>query len=191
MKKAIIFSLLISCLSAGELLYPSVVKNVSLSENLKEVAGKLLPTNGVEILEKKDGVVKFAVTGYQNPKSPNIVYFTPKARILVVSFAKTKVPQFEVLGDEDGFKKVKLIAYTNDGDFSANLDEMFAEANTKFMENCGTCHPPHLGHTQVANRWPALIKSMQARTPLHQDEIWTITQFLQKHSKDFNIKEIK
>ena len=191
MRKFIIFSLLLSCLSAGELLYPSVVKEVSLSQNLKEVAGKLLPTNGVEILENSGGVVKFAVTGYQNPKSPNIVYFTPKARILVVSFAKTKAPEFEKLGEEDGFNKVKVIAYTNDGDFTPNLDEMFASANTKFLENCGTCHPPHLAHTQVANRWPALIKSMQARTPLNQDEIWVITQFLQKHSKDFNIKENK
>ena len=191
MKKTLILLILANVLFAGDLVYSSVVKSVSISPNLSDTAGKLLPTNAIEILEKKDGVVKFATTGYQNPKSPNIVYFTPKARILVVSFAKTKMPEFEVLGDEDGFKKVKLIAYTNDGDFSANLDEMFAEANTKFMENCGTCHPPHLGHTQVANRWPALIKSMQARTPLNQDEIWTITQFLQKHSKDFNIKEIK
>lgn len=191
MKKFLILAVFLANLFAGDLMYSSVVKNVSTSENLSDISGKLLPTNPVEILETKNGIVKFAVMGYQNPASPNIVYFTPKARILVVSFAKTKMPKFEILAQEDGFNKVKVIAYTKDGDWSSNLEQMFNTARTKFEESCGVCHPLHHPHTQVANRWPAFIKSMQSRTPLNQDEIWVITQYLQKHSKDFNIKESK
>ena len=71
---------------AGETLYGTVLKQVSVNGDLSHKDGRLLPTNAIEVLEVKDGVVKFSLTGYQNPKAPNVIYFTPKARIIAVHF---------------------------------------------------------------------------------------------------------
>ena len=71
---------------AGETLYGTVLKQVSVSGDLSHKDGRLLPTNAIEVLEVKDGAVKFSLTGYQNPKAPNVIYFTPKARIIAVAF---------------------------------------------------------------------------------------------------------
>lgn len=190
MKKVILICALVGC-AFGDTMYSDVVKNVSLSENLSEVAGKLLPTNAINILEKKDDVVKFELSGYQNPAAPNIVYFTPKARILALVFAKQKAPEFEIVGKEGNFNKVKVIAYTNDGAFSSNLDEIFSTAKQKYEESCSVCHQLHLSKAYPANRWQPLVKSMLSRTPLTGDESQTIIQYLQKHSSDVNIKETK
>ena len=170
---------------AGETLYGTVLKQVSVSGDLSHKDGRLLPTN------VKDGVVKFSITGYQNPKAPNVIYFTPKARIIAVAFSKQAKFQSESLGEEDGFNKVKIIAYTDDGALSGDVDKIFAGAKEKFEASCSVCHALHQPASYEANRWPGYIKSMLSRTPISEDESWAVVQYLQKHSKDVNLKETK
>ena len=191
MSLALLASLANALPSAGETLYATAVKQVSLNEDLSDNSGRLMPTNAIEILSADEKKVKFALTGYQSEKAQNIIYFTDKARIISIAFSKQANFQSEILENLGEYNKVKVVAYTTPEALEGDIDQIFATAKKNHEENCGTCHPLHRGETQVSNRWPALIKSMQARTPLNQDEIWTITQFLQKHSKDFNIKESK
>lgn len=189
--KKIILLCVICGFAMGETMYSNVVKDVSLSENLNDVAGKLLPTNGVNIVDKKGDVIKIELIGYQNSSSPNIIYFTPKARILAMAFSKQKAPQVEVLGQEDGFNKVKVTAFTKNGEFTSNLDEIFAVAKQKYEESCSVCHQLHPSNAYPANRWSPLVKAMLSRTPLNSDESQTMIEYLQKHSKDVNLKETK
>lgn len=176
---------------AGETLYGTVLKQVSVSGDLSHKDGRLLPTNAIEVLEVKDGVVKFSLTGYQNPKAPNVIYFTPKARIIAVAFSKQAKFQSESLGEEDGFNKVKITAYTDEGALSGDVDKIFAGAKEKFEASCSVCHALHQPADYEANRWPGYIKAMLSRTPISKDESWTVVQYLQKHSKDVNLKDMK
>ncbi|MBP3224754.1 MAG: cytochrome C [Campylobacter sp.] len=176
-----------NALSVGDSAYSVAVKNISLSADLSDSVGRLMPTNEIKIIEADDKKVKFSLEGYQSAKAQNIIYFTDKARIISVAFSKQAKFDAEVLENLGEYNKVKITAYTSPDALETDLKAIFSTAKKNHEENCGTCHPLHRGETQVANRWPALIKSMQSRTPLSQDEIWVITQYLQKHSKDINV----
>ena len=54
-----------------------------------------------------------------------------------------------------------------------------------------TRHALHQPADYEANRWPGYIKAMLSRTPISKDESWTVVQYLQKHSKDVNLKDMK
>ncbi|MCR4942857.1 MAG: cytochrome C [Campylobacter sp.] len=182
--KKLILTCFLSAFCLGESLYPTLVKNVWIDENSKKIVGKLLPTNEIKVLERKDGIIKFEINGYQNPKAKNIIYFTPKARVIALSFAKNKAPEFKILSTKDGFNKVSTIAYTDDKDFSTNLDEIFNTAKTLYNENCGLCHALHDPSNYEANRLPSMFNSMASRTAIEKNMHHTVIQYLQKHSKD-------
>lgn len=188
LKYACAVFLALSFANAAQIGFASEVKNVSLSDDLSAVAGKLLPTNEIEILEKKDGKIKFAIKGYQNPSAPNIIYFTPKARIIALSFAKNKAPEFEILEKKDGFNIVRAVAYSDDKNIVDDVNKLFESAKTAYNENCGLCHALHNPSDYEANRLPALFNGMVGRTGIPKNQHWSVIQYLQKHSKDVNIK---
>lgn len=175
----------------GDIMYGTDVKPVSLSADLKNVVGKLLPTNEIEVLENKSGVVKFAIKGYVLKTSPNIIYFTPKARILALSFAKGKTPKYEIIKSSDTYDEVKLIAYTDDKNLTKDIKALFTKSEQIYTENCGICHSLHKPSEYEANRLPALFDSMVSRTGIEKADRWAIKEWLQKHSKDVNINNLK
>lgn len=189
LKKIALGAILASSLFAGELMYGTDVKGVSLSSDLKAVVGKLLPTNEIEVLENKNGVVKFALKGYALKASPNIIYFTPKARILALSFAKGKEPKYEIIKSSADYDEVKVIAYTDDKNLTKDLKELFAKSEKLYNESCGLCHPLHKPSDYEANRLPALFDAMSSRTGIEKTEHWAIKEWLQKHSKDVNVNK--
>lgn len=193
MKKLILASLVLStCLFAKDVFYSTVVKPVYLDETSKVIAGKLLPTNAIEILDRVGNRVKFSIEGYQNPAVSNVIYFSSGQRILSLAFAKTKSPKFEIIknGENGEWNKVKVVAYTDDGDFTKNLDENFAKSKKLYTENCSICHALHKPSEFQPNQWPALFKSMLSRTPIDKKDEWSIIQYLQKHGQNMQ-KETK
>lgn len=187
MKKIILSVILLTCsLFANQTLYSTVVKPVYLNETTDVVAGKLLPTNGIEVLQTTNKRIKFSIKGYQNPDVANVIYYSDGQRILALAFAKTKAPKFELIkkGENGSWNEVRVVAYTNDGNFTDNLNLLFEKAKKQYQDSCSICHAMHQPTHYSANQWPALIKSMISRTPIDKKDEWTITQYLQKHSKD-------
>lgn len=187
-KKILLLSAL-SVLLNAEAMVGTDVKEVSVSGDMKDIAGKLLPTNEIEVLENKGGVVKFALTGYVNKAASNVIYFTSKAKIISLSFAKAKTPKYETLGTENGLDKVKVIAYTTDKNLTNDLKRLFAKADKLYTENCGLCHPLHPSTEFVAASWPQRFDGMITRTSIAKEDAWAIKQWLQKHSSDFNLNK--
>lgn len=192
MKKALFMGLLFCGYAFGEVVYSNAVKPVYLDKNSSIIAGKLLPTNSVEILEQKDGFIKFSLRGYQNPAVPNVVYYSNNQRILSLAFAKTKVPKFEIIkeGKNGQWNEVKVDAYTTSGEFENNLEPMMKKASELYTTNCSVCHALHKIDRYSANQWPSLFKSMLSRTPIDKKDEWLVIQYLQKNAKD-SIKETK
>ncbi len=190
MLKAFLASSLALCaLCASELKYATDVKSVSLSTDLKAVVGKLLPTNEIEVLENKGGVVKFSLKGYAFKSSPNVVYFTPKARIIALSFAKGKEPKYEIIKSNGDYDEIKVVAYTDDKLLTDDLKALFAKSEKLYNESCGMCHPLHKPSDYEANRLPALFDAMASRTAIEKSDHWAIKEWLQKHSKDVNVNK--
>lgn len=185
MKKLILAGLLISSAFSASILYPTDVKSVYLTKDSKDVAGKLLPTNAIEVLEKSNGKIKFALSGYVNPAAPNVIYYSNGERIIALSFAKTKTPKYEILQKKvDGkWDKVEVEAYTTDSELTSELAPIMAKAKQTYQESCSICHHLHKESQYNPNQWPSLFKSMLSRTPIDKKDEWTIIQYLQKASK--------
>ena len=174
-------------IKSGQSLYPARVKEVFLSADKGKVAGKLLPTNEIFVEELGPELIKFKIKGYSQKKSPNIIYFKEGLRIISISFAKAQMPEITTLKEGEGseaYDEVELSAWTDFADFSMDLKGLFAYAKTTYDENCSMCHSLHAESHYNAAQWPNLFKSMVGRTGIDKDDIYLVTQYLQKHSSD-------
>lgn len=184
MKKILLLVCIASCVFASEISYATKVKSVYLSPDDTKVAGRLLPTNAINILEDGKKLVKFEIKGFQNPSSPNIIYHNDGTRILALAFSKTSKPDIKVVksGKDGAWNEVKVVAYTTKGDFEKDLNPMFEKASNLYKSNCSMCHALHDINHYNANQWPALFRSMVDRTPIEKDDRWLVIEYLQKHT---------
>lgn len=176
--------LCLNILFCAELVYPNTVKSVYLDESKSKVAGRLLPTNGIEILSKNTNLVKFRIKGYQNPGVSNVIYAKNGERILALAFAKTAKPEIKIIkkGENSSWNEVSVVAFTTDGDFENSVEPMFAKAKQLYSDNCSMCHTLHDVNHYNANQWPSLFNAMVARTPIEKADHWLVIEYLQKHT---------
>ncbi|CAD7288842.1 Cytochrome c-type protein TorC [Campylobacter majalis] len=185
--KKILFSAVLACsLFGGELVYSGVVKPVFLDANTDKSVGRLLPTNGVEIVGVEGNRAKILVKGYQNPASPNVIYYHSSERVIAVAFAKTATPDIKLIkkGENGKWDEVETILYAQNDGFTKDLKSLFTKAKTMYADSCGVCHKLHDENHYKANQWPSLFKSMLSRTAIQKEDEWLVTQYLQKHSSD-------
>lgn len=185
MKKLILASLLVSSTLSASILYPTDVKPVYLTPDSKDIAGKLLPTNGIDVIEESGDKVKFSLRGFVNPAASNVIYYSNGERIIALSFAKTKTPKYEIIkkGETGKWDEVKVIAYTTKDNLEKDLKPMLDRAKQTYQESCSICHHLHKESQYNPNQWPSLFKSMLSRTPIDKKDEWLIIQYLQKASK--------
>lgn len=185
MKRVLLtIALLATSLFAKDAVYSTKVKSVYLSPNDTKVAGRLLPTNAIEILDDSGKFAKFEIKGFQNPTSPNIIYYSDGTRILSLAFAKTAKPDIKVVkaGQNGAWNQVSAVAYTTKDDFVKEVNPMFEKASGLYKNNCSMCHALHDINQYNANQWPSLFRSMVGRTPIEKDDHWLVIQYLQKHT---------
>jgi len=178
---------------ASESLYSGSVKDIYTSPDGKRSEGRLLPTSEVKILEKKDGKVKVEIEGFMKDGVSSAVYFTTGKRILTAGLSKKAKFDIKVIStskDKDGvqWSKVVLTAYTTDDNLTKDLSALYKNAEAMYKDNCSICHPAHPNNEYTSNQWPSMIKSMSNRTAMTKEDVYLVTQFLQKHSKDIGDK---
>lgn len=183
-KSSLVVALLLSkALFASDVVYTNEVKTVSLSPT-SGVIGKVLPTSKVEILEKSGDKVKVKVEGYVKEGRENAIYFVPKKRILVAALKKGSGYKLNTISKDGDWKKVSLEVYIKDGGFEKEIKPLYKKADKLFSDNCGLCHALHPTTEFTANQWPSMIKAMKSRTPLTKNQVFLVTQYLQKHASD-------
>ncbi|NCB55309.1 MAG: cytochrome C [Epsilonproteobacteria bacterium] len=173
-----------SALFSNDVVYFVKEKPVYLDATSGKVVGKLLPTNAVEILAQEGDRIKFKITGYQNKATPNVIYFTDKARIFSLAFAKNITPVTQIVESKDQWNTVTTEAYTTKGDFEKELQPMMERAAKLYSDNCSMCHTLNAVDHFTANQWPSTFRSMLDRTPIQKDDVWLVTQYLQKNASD-------
>lgn len=137
MKKLILASLLVSSTLSASMLYPTDVKPVYLAPDSKDIAGKLLPTNGIDVIEESGDKIKFSLKGFVNPAASNVIYYSNGERIIALSFAKTKTPKYEIIkkGETGKWDEVKVIAYTTKDNLEKDLKPMLDRAKQTYQES--------------------------------------------------------
>lgn len=176
---------LTSCaLFANDVVYAVKEKPVYLDATSGKVVGKLLPTNAIEILSQEGDRIKFKITGYQNKNTPNVIYFTDKARIFSLAFAKNIIPVTKIVESKDQWNIVTTEAYTTQGDYEKSVEPMMEKAAKLYSDNCSMCHTLNAIDHFTANQWPSTFRSMLDRTPIQKDDVWLVTQYLQKNASD-------
>lgn len=185
MKKNIFLlcAILSQSLLAGEIMYATSVKNLSTSVD-SPINGRILPTSKMEILEKVGDKIKVQLQGYVQKGRENAVYFVPKKRILVAALKKGGGYKLKTISKDGKWEKVSFTAYTKNGNLTKDLPALYKKANKLFSENCGLCHALHSTKEFTANQWPSMIKAMKSRTPLTKDQVFLVSEYLQKHSSD-------
>ncbi|PAF41084.1 hypothetical protein [Helicobacter sp. 11S03491-1] len=192
MKKCcvVLMLVIVSFAYANTKVYVDSVKPLYLTQDSQKIVGKLLPTSEVTIIKKVGNKVLLSLQGYIQEGSDNALYFVMGKRILIAGLTKNSGIKFNVLGtqkDKDTqttYQKVSLELWSDEGGLSGNLDDLYTKAKDLYSQNCSICHSLHASTEFKANQWPSVIKSMSGRTGLNKDEIYLITQYLQKHASD-------
>ncbi|WP_104628978.1 cytochrome c3 family protein [Helicobacter bizzozeronii] len=173
-------------LCAKSVVYSPEVVALYLHPEDSKVVGKLLPTNGFEVLQSTPKRVLISLEGYVNPKAPFALYFNDHQRILVAAFAKNTPLEFKSKETSKVGKwdKVRLEVWADKKDFVSSDTQLFSHAKELFTNNCGTCHALHATHEFNANAWPSIFKSMASRTGIDKKDHWLVIEYLQKNAKD-------
>lgn len=172
----------------GDILYASKVKNLSLENGGKSV-GRLLPTAKVEVVDISGKNVSLKVTGYVQDGAENAIYYVPNKRILNAAFSRTSgvkptiIKEVKVEGDKKWYEVEIVVVSTND-DLVGNVEPLYKQANDSYVANCSICHALYQPTKFKANQWPSIVKSMGMRSGLSKEDVYLMTQFLQKNAGD-------
>lgn len=171
--------------------YSQKVLDLYLANDDSKSAGRLLPTNGFEILEKNGEKIKIKISGFVNPKAPSVLYASSNQRVMVAAFSKNSAPNLLNVkkGENGAWDYATIEVWAQNDKFENDNKAMFAKAKEIYAQNCGICHSAHKETEFGANVWAATFNSMVSRTGIETGDRWLIIQYLQKHSKDF--KETK
>ncbi len=186
MKKALILGILACSISlwSGDVFFTSKILNVYDSFDEKSIYGRLLPTSKIEVMEEKNDMAKVKVVGFIKKDIANAVYFVPQRRILVAGFKKQNPFKFQTISTQGEWEKISAEIFVKKDDFQKDIKSLYKKANKLYKDNCSMCHPaPHI-KDYTANQWPSTIKAMANRTALNKDQMFLVTEFLQKHAKD-------
>lgn len=187
MKKILVVLSLATCVFANNNFYTDEVVSLYLSKDDTKAVGRLLPTNAFEVLKTQGNKALVKISGYVNPKSPSIIYYSNGQRIIVAAFSKnTKLDFKDYIKSNDGtWDKASIEVWADKKDFATSDKQMLAKAKELYMNNCGICHAVHKESEFSANSWPATFRSMVSRTGIDKKDIWLVIEYLQKNSKDF------
>ncbi len=158
------------------------------NEGSQKVVGRLLPTVEVEIIEKVGDKVKITFEGYIQDGTENAIYFVPNRRILVAGITKNTKFDYEVVDTikDNGkvWKKIKTTFLSDEDEFTKDVNMLYKQADTMYVDNCSICHALHDKKEFNANQWPSIVNSMLSRTAISKQDSYILIQYLQKNAKD-------
>lgn len=182
----LVFFLTFSSLNAQMIYLEKTTKTYSQKNDLKP-SGKILPTNGFEIIKKGEDKSLVKLTGWTKNSVNRILYFSKGKRIIVAVFSKKAKFEINTLKTEkvkkDEWSNVEFTTWIENKNFNPDLDSIYGQANDLLQKNCGLCHAVHDTKEFDANQWPSVIKAMFPRTPLSKEDKLLITAYVQKHAK--------
>ena len=167
--------------------YTTSVSSLYIEGNQK-VVGRLLPTVKVDIIEKVGDKVKITFEGYIQDGTENAIYFVPNRRILVAGITKNTKFDYEVVDTikDNGkvWKKIKTTFLSDEDEFTKDVNMLYKQADTMYVDNCSICHALHDKKEFNANQWPSIVNSMLSRTAISKQDSYILIQYLQKNAKD-------
>ena len=183
-----LWPLLFASLFAGEQMFSGVVKDVYFDNSTKKAVGKLMPTNPVEVLNKKGKLFEVKISGYLEGNNSRAIYFAPGKRIFVTILNKNSGVTLEkgekIDVDGKSWQKASFVAYISKDGLKTDVTSIFQAASDLFYGNCAQCHSIPDVKKFTANQWPNIVKTKRRLTPLTDEQVKLIELYLQKNAKD-------
>lgn len=152
--------------------------------------GEIDGAAAVRVLGIQPDLLQVEITGWQRAASPDVLYQSPGKRIRLAKLsdaALLRAEPVETQTDPDTgliWTRLRLVAWTKSGRFTASLGPLWKVGATMYDNNCSTCHALHPPESADANGWIGRVNSMKRFSALDDDEVALLQAYLQNHAKD-------
>ncbi len=169
-----------------------VLYNLTMSEGTVSSGEKirLMPYAELKNWTLNGDSIKATVTGWQQSGAESILYMDLGKRIMVAlleDISQEKVKVIETVHDDvtsSDWRKINLEVVLPKNKVTANLLALNQFGNNLNQTYCSGCHAPIGADHYTANQWIGVVNSMKDRTSLSEDDVRTLTIYLQRNSKD-------
>ncbi|WP_417843220.1 c-type cytochrome [Thalassospira sp.] len=157
-----------------------------------EPAGKLIGGTEMEILERKDDLIKVKITGWQPEGVKAVLYALKGQRILEAVLDKSAIAALETgkieISANTGqtWGQASLTGWTKADGVIVNTEKLWDFSSALFNKTCSACHTQPETGAYLANQWVGTINAMRRFTSLNDDQYHLVLAYLQNHSKDVN-----
>ncbi|WP_244574559.1 NapC/NirT family cytochrome c [Cohaesibacter sp. ES.047] len=149
--------------------------------------GTVLPGTKLKVVERKDGLLKVAIDGWQREGVERVLVARQGERILQAALTAGLAKTAEVHGeafDEDteyNWKKVALEGWMKPTNLVSDEKAMWAYGAEMYESVCGACHSlPAIDH-YTATQWLGMVDGMKSYTSLSKPEVYFLKSYLQYH----------
>ncbi|MCW9697839.1 NapC/NirT family cytochrome c [Avibacterium sp. 20-129] len=168
-------------------LYSLAMANATLQEG---GTIRLMPYAELTDWNTADEQVKATLSGWQQEGAESVVYMDLGKRIMVAlleNVAQEKVQVIRSVYDEvtaANWKEIRLPIVVPKSNLTADLTALNQFGKNLNETYCSGCHAPISADHYTANQWIGVVNSMKDRTSLSDDDVRTLTIYLQRNGKD-------
>ncbi|URL02760.1 NapC/NirT family cytochrome c [Avibacterium sp. 21-595] len=168
-------------------LYSLAMANATLQEG---GTIRLMPYAELTDWNTADEQVKATLSGWQQEGAESVVYMDLGKRIMVAlleNVAQEKIQVIRSVYDEvtaANWKEIRLPIVVPKSNLTADLTALNQFGKNLNETYCSGCHAPISADHYTANQWIGVVNSMKDRTSLSDEDVRTLTIYLQRNGKD-------
>lgn len=173
---------------ASDLKFTSSDSQIYINSNDENSIGIVELATPVEVLELKDKMAKIKLKGWSADGFENVLFADIGKRIIYLNADEkikkyAKVLQNKIDDYDSSWNEVSYEIWIKKSNLIKSKDKALEEGAEIYENSCGACHAsPSIKHYTV-NQWPNIIKSMETRAGLMQEERQAVIKFLQNQVK--------
>ncbi|WP_319484880.1 NapC/NirT family cytochrome c [uncultured Cohaesibacter sp.] len=149
--------------------------------------GTVMPGTELKVLDRKDGLLKVAINGWQREGVERVLVATQGERIIQAALSAdiaNTAAVHDTVFDKDteyNWKKVTLEGWMKPVNLISDEKALWAYGAEMYESSCGACHSlPAISH-YTATQWLGMVDGMKSYTSLSKPEIFFLKSYLQYH----------
>lgn len=152
--------------------------------------GQVLAATHMKVLDRRKGMVKVSIDGWQQDRVAQVVYALRGQRIFEATVKKAAIDRVRNHGTEKDpdtdlvWHQVSLDGWVAPGALISDVAPLWTYTSEMYNASCGICHStPDPGHS-LANQWIGSLKAMKRFITLDKEEYRVLQKYLQLNAKD-------
>ncbi|KGQ69451.1 nitrate reductase [Chelonobacter oris] len=151
---------------------------------------RLMPFARLVDWQADNNDIKGTVNGWQQAGAESLIYQQMGKRIIVAVVdddAKSQITVLKTVHDDitdSDWHEVNIALSVDKAALTSDINALNQYGKSLDQTHCSTCHAPIAADHYTANQWVGVINSMKDRTSMNDEEVRTITLYLQHFAKD-------